>query len=107
MSKILNAIGNKINDIRDDIYATYFGICLGIHLTIMRYVGEAINDLFRLKRYYIKRYGTYTLRDHLDIIDMLEEFANRNPIFGFEAHLIAQGFDLEEAEELKKEFGLH
>lgn len=102
MRKILN----KLGEIRDDIYATYFGIRLGIHLVLMRDVSKAIDDLFKVKRYFIEKRGTYTIQDHLAIMKMLDALASRNPSFGFEVRLMAQGFDLDEAEELKKEFGL-
>lgn len=106
MSKIINAIGNKIDDIRDDIYATYFGVRFGIHLMIMRDVSKGVDDLFRLKRYFIRNYGSFTIWDAKDVIDMLDRVASRNPEIGFELRLVAQGFDLALADEIKKEFGV-
>lgn len=83
MGKIINAIEKKINGIWDDIYATYWGLRLGVHLMVIRDMNKAVDDLFRLKKYFIKKHGSYTIWDHKDVLDMLNQVGSNHPENGF------------------------
>lgn len=94
-----------INRIRDVFYSLGFSIRLGYAFYIRRDVSRCLDLLMEYKRYSINRYGIWSVKDVKYMFDMID-ILGRMEIYRFEADLLRQVYDLEEAKDIKKRFGL-
>ena len=94
------------NKIRDDMYLGYIGARLGVHMYIQRNVGKCLDDLMRVKRYWLKHYDKWTIYDVKEMLDIIDHMGCLSDGYGFEAQLLRRSYDLTEAEEIREKFGL-
>lgn len=94
-----------ISRIRDMFYSLGFSIRLGYAFYIRRDVSKSLDLLMGYKQYSINRYGIWTVRDVKYMFEMIDVLG-RMEAYRFEADLLRQIYDLEEAKDLKERFGL-
>lgn len=96
---------NVLKGIRDSVYAVYIAAKVGYHFCVQRNVNKTLDDLIEYKKYVIKHYNSWTIWDIKRTFYLIDSF-NVYGRYGFETRLLAQAYDLMEAEEIRKEFGV-
>lgn len=94
-----------ISRIRDMFYSLRFSIRLGYAFYIRRDVSKSLDLLMECKQYSINKYGIWTVGDVKYMFEMID-ILGRMEAYRFEADLLRQIYDLEEAKDLKERFGL-